>query len=129
LTAKEWKMVEEKLKSFYNIVKLKCDEYELSIVLERYGQFRNVLMVYINGVSKGTWLMEDCEERRRFFQPQTRSLLRQNGKASLKKLPKKIRAEYEAKSRYTYYLPYWRSFGSLKRHLINNNQVIELISS
>jgi hypothetical protein len=123
----EWKEVEEKLKSFYNGVRLKCDGYELSIMLERMGQFKNCLMIYINGELKGEWLLKDCEEQRRFFQPVTRSCLTQELKKELKKMPKKIREEREAKAKYTYYKPYWTSFRSLKAHLIKNNNKIELV--
>lgn len=35
MTTEEWKETEEKLKSFYNVVKLNCDGYEISITLER----------------------------------------------------------------------------------------------
>ncbi len=127
MTTAEWKKVEEELHSLFGSVKLKCDDYMVTIALERYNQFKNVLAVYVNGEIKGSWYTEDCEERRRFFQPNMKSILSPKAKTSLKKLPKKMKADFENRSRYVFYSPYWRSFGSLKTHLIKNNKVIELI--
>lgn len=126
MTAEEWKQVEEKLKSFYTFVKLKCDEYVIEITLQRDGPFKNVLMVYINGKIEGEWF-EDCEEARRFYQLKTKSLLSANQKKVYKKLPKKMRGELAERAKYHYYTPYWTSFRSLKAHLIKNNTDIQLI--
>ena len=128
ITAAEWKKVEEQLKSFYSIVKLKCDEFELSLRLERYNQFKNVIAIYVNGEIQGKWLSEDCEERRRFFRPVTKSFFSTKERAKIKRLPKKQRLDLENRSKYTYYLAHWTSFTSLKNHLKKNNQSIELIS-
>jgi len=123
MTTEEWIEVQEKLKGFYDIVKLKIDEYEVSIVLERIDQFKNGLIVYVNGKH----LTEDCEERRRFYRPVTKSILSAKQKKSFGKLSKKVSAELESKTKYTYYSYYWTSFGGLKKHIIKNNSSIEVI--
>ncbi len=127
LTAEEWKDVEERLKSFYNIVKLRCDGYEISITLTRISQFKNAIVVYVNGQIKGEWLLKECEERRRFLRPITKSCLSPKDKKRLKKFGKKFVREMEEKSRHTYYDPYWTSFRTLKKQLIEQNKSIELI--
>ena len=127
MTAGDWKEIEEKLKSFYSIVKLRCDGYEISIVFERVGQFKNAIVVYVGGKIKGEWLMAECEESRRFFRKVTRSLLTQKQKAALKKMSKKFQNEFGLKSTYSYYTASWTSFKSLKKHLVENNKSIELI--
>jgi len=89
---------------------------------------KNAIMFYINGEFKGKWLMEDCEERRRFCQSKERSLLDSKQKAQMKRWPKKERLAMEARSKFITYSPQWTSFRSLKSHLIKNNKSIELIS-
>lgn len=128
ITAAEWKNVEESLKSFYHVVKLKCDEYVLTLKLEHISQFENGIGFYVNGEFKGKWLMEDCEERRRFFQPVTRSFMTAKQKAMVKKMSKKRRDQVDEEHKITFYRVYWKSFKALKSHLIRNNQNIELIS-
>lgn len=126
----DWKLVEERLKQLYSTVKLRCDGYEVSFVLARIGQFKNGILVYVDGVFKGKWLMEDCEERRRFCRPINKSFHTAKEKQSLRKLPKKWRKESKALDpdlKYTYYANYWTSFRTLKSHLIKNNRDIELV--
>jgi hypothetical protein len=125
ITPQDWKIIEQRLKSFYDPVELLCDGYALTLVLRRYDSFRNVIAVYVNGVVEGKWLIEDCEERRRFFCPRTKNLLTSKEKAALKKLSKRMLKQMEARSKFTYYEPYWSSFRALKSHLIKHNNVIE----
>ncbi len=133
ITKEDWQEIEQKLKSFYNVVKLNCDGYEISLTLERLDTMKNGIMVYVNGVIKGEWLTEECEERRRFYRPITRSLMSQKQRNNLKKLPKRTQnmliKELKLDRTFTYYSFEWTSFNSLKRHLIKNNTNIELIRS
>ncbi|ACV64885.1 conserved hypothetical protein [Desulfofarcimen acetoxidans DSM 771] len=129
ITKQEWQEVEEQLQSFYTTVKLKCDEYNISLRLERLNQFKNVISVYVNGVVKGTWLMEDCEERKRFMRPVKKSLYSQKRKEEMKKFSKKKLKEYgiDLEATYTCYLPFWKSFKKMRSHLTKNNKTIELV--
>lgn len=94
---------------------------------------KNVIMVYVGGVEKGKWLTEECEERKRFCRPITKSAMSQKQKNNLKKLPKKTQKmlikELKLDRTFTYYSFSWTSFNSLKRHLIKQNTSIELIRS
>lgn len=119
----EWKRVQEALKSLTNIVKLEIDGYEVALVLVRVGTYKNAIAIYVNGVFQGKWLVEDCEERRRFIQKRERCLYKQS---EVKKLPRKLQKEMLSK-KYEYFEPYWSSFGALKKHLLENNENIELI--
>lgn len=59
--------VDEALASVWSpCVHLKIDGYKVSLNLTQKSRFQNVIMVYINDEFRGKWLMEDCEERRRF---------------------------------------------------------------
>lgn len=132
MTTQDWKEVEERLKSFYDAVELAIDQYKVNLVLERISQFKNVIMVYINGKIDWKWSSEDCEERRRFFQPCTKSLVSPKQKKSLSKISKRLRKEVgllDPDVKYTFYRPYWTSFKSLKRHLTKNNDSIELVTN
>lgn len=123
----EWKQAESALKSMYTTVRLRCDEYELSLRLERINTYKLAIVFYINGVFKGKWLMEDCEERRRFFNPVEKSVLTAKGKKAYAKLSKKEQQEWHEKFFYISYTAYWTSFRKLKKHLTENNKSIELI--
>lgn len=129
MTKEEWKEVEGKLKSFYCIVKLRCDEYEISLVIVRISQFKNEIQIYVNGVVKGEWLNKECEESKRFLRKVSKSLYSQKHKLSYKKLSKRMQKEIglDIDKTYSYYLPSWTSFNSLKRQLIRENNSIELI--
>jgi len=130
ITAQEWKEIEEHLKSFYSTVRLNCDGYDVALRLERIDQFKNGILVYVNGELKMKWLGEDCEERRRFLRPVKKSAFSQKQKASLKKMSKRLRQKAglpDPDASYTYYAPYWTSFRTLKSHLIKNNSTIELV--
>ncbi|SDI49901.1 hypothetical protein [Paenibacillus naphthalenovorans] len=127
ITPQDWKDIEQKLKSFYRKVVLVCDGYELTLILERYNQYRNVISFYVNGVIEGKWHIEDCEERRRFFSPKTKSIYSPKEMAKFKKISKKMWKELAAKNKYTYYQAHWSSFRALKSHLVKNNNVIELV--
>lgn len=127
VSAQDWKDIEQRLKGFYDSVKLICDGYELTLVLQRIGQFRNAIAVYIDGKIDGKWMIEDCEQRRRFYCPKSKSFYSKKDMADFKKISKRIFKEMQAKNKYVYYEPYWTSFRSLKNHLIKNNKSIELV--
>lgn len=130
MTKDEWKQVEEALKGFFSPAYINADGYEVTLILERVGPYKNMIMVYIGGQFKGEWLGSDCEERRRFMQKKVRSLLTPKQKADYKKLPKRLQKELSERyhnMNYETYSPQWSSFGSLKKHLIANNQNIALV--
>ena len=126
MNKEEWNDVENKLQSFFDMAKLRCDGYEVTLRLERLNQYKNAIMVYVNGVFKGEWLNGESEEAKRFYNKVTKTLSNSRSKA-FKKLPKKLQKELKTEYSYSYYLPYWTSFSSLKRHFIRENKSIELI--
>ncbi|MGC5328932.1 hypothetical protein [Brevibacillus sp. SYSU BS000544] len=127
ITPEDWKDIEQRMQGFFDRVKLVCDGYELTLALKRIGQFKNAIAVYVNGKIEGRWFVEDCEERRRFLCPRTKSFYSRKDMADFKKISKRIFKEMQAKNKYVYYDPYWTSFRALKSHLIKNNKVIELV--
>lgn len=127
MTKEEWKKVEEDLKSPFRTVRLNCDGYKLSLALVRISTYQMGICPYIDGKIKGEWLLKDCEERRRFFDRGERSILTAKGKKEYAKLSKKRQKELHEKYFYDVYKPYWTSFRRLKKHLMENNESIELI--
>ena len=127
MTKEDWAYVEETLKSPYKIVKLNCDGYILGLHLQRIGTYKLAICVYVNSKLRGDWILNDCEERRRFFKRTQKSILSASGMKKFRKLSKKEQEEWREKFFYDIYSPCWTSFGSLKKHLEENNESIELV--
>ena len=69
MTKEQWAKVDEALKSQFNTIKLKCDDYEVHLILKQISQFKLAIFVYVNGWFKGEWFnaQNHSEEARRFF--------------------------------------------------------------
>lgn len=130
MTRDEWQQVERALTVPYGAAKLRIDGYELALCVQQVKPLKYAITPYVNGEFKGAWLLHDCEERRRFFRPVRSRLWSPKLRASLKKVRKATLKEMsiDPDTFGTYYVWEWPSFGALKRHLIANNQSIELAS-
>lgn len=128
MTVAEWKQAETQTVRMFGGCKLLVDGYNLFIRMEPYDAYKNCIMIYLDGKPTYKWRGEDCEIRRRFCCPVTSSAIRtKKQRDAFKKMSKKDQAAIKERMRFTYYLPYWNSFASLKRHLIANNNSIELV--
>lgn len=120
----EWDKVEKSMQSPWGSISLLCDGYRLTLQTSIYKR-KLATITYINGEWRGAWLLNDCEERRRFFRPVKLlawrpKMLKGISKRTLKSInidPKEIRISYDSQ---------WGSFRSLKAHLLKNNTSIEL---
>lgn len=126
MTKEDWVKAEEKLSLPYAQVKFLIDGYNITIATIPEKPMHYCLAVYIDGVFKTKWCLEDCEERRRFCSVHKKSLLTAEQKKRLKREKKAFREEIENKTTYYTYLPWWNSFRSMKSHFIKNNKSIEL---
>lgn len=128
MTAEQWKQVEKRLKIIsFDYVVLKIDGFEVSLALRQVSQFRNAIVVYVNGVFSGKFLTEDCEERRRFFPCKKHCATNAN---ELRKMGVKSKKEIQKlKESLTYdtYLSAWTNFKAMKKHFETNNNSIELV--
>ena len=118
-----WKEVEFQLFELGKIVRLKADDYNIWLINQREGN-KLYTVVYVDGKFKFEWATTDCEIRRRFMCPSKKC-------AATKRELDKIRSQKrknEIKEKYTYtvYSPYWASFKRLKKHLVENNAIIEM---
>ena len=126
MTKEEWATVDKSMQSPYGRASLLCDDFTITIETGLYKR-RLSSIIYVNGHFKGAWMLNDCEERRRFFRPIKSLVWRKKitkgfSKKSLKSLnidPTETRIAYSAE---------WSSFRSLKAHLIKNNTSIELVT-
>lgn len=129
MTKEEWGIVEKKLAGIYCSATLMCDGYRLTLCLEPISKMGLAICAYINGTMDFKYALDECEERKRFFcvrtkaaytQKERKDLIKSCGKRWLKN------RGFELDKVYTSYYPWWKSFRSLKAHLIKNNTSIEL---
>lgn len=125
MTKEEWSRVRNALTMLNNPITLKIDGYEVTVALVRVSAMKNAIAIYVNGKFQGKWMVEDCEERRRFIQKRTKSFFTPK-KLKEMGIPKKEHRGY-LKEKYEYYQIHWTSFGGLKAHLIQNDESIELV--
>ena len=130
MTKDEWEMLRKAIEIYPNRGKLSIDGYTVDLMLQSTDPYHKEIVVFVNGICKTEWALgktpEGEEIRRRFFCSSTKSLV----KKPKEKLTKKEQALYEeCKKKYsvTTYLPFWKSFERLKRHLIKNNENIEIM--
>ncbi|WP_136414791.1 hypothetical protein [Herbaspirillum sp. ST 5-3] len=132
ITKEQWTKVEAELSRIYGYVKMKCDGYELTLEVSPVAALQCGIVVYVNGQFKGKWLIEDCEERRRFLRPVERFLWGTKQRAGFlkiyggKRAPKKEVERINEKI--TAYYSHWTSVTALRRHLKKNNHDIQLLS-
>lgn len=124
MTKEEWAEVEKKLQSPWGSVDLMCDGYKLTLQVQR-DKMRLIIMIFVDGEFKGIWFNE-CEERRRFFQPCKRKIYKaKTFKGFSKRTLKSM--QIDPNETITHYRPFWTAFRPLKAHLIKNNTSIELV--
>ena len=132
ITPEQWKRVEAALLPPYARVDLKVDSYQVTLCLRWAGALKFQIVPLVNGEFRGEWLFKDCEERRRFARPRTRSLWPPAKVAQITKGMSKRHAKQFADERLsgeiTHYWCGWSSFAPLKRHLIKHNASIYLVA-
>lgn len=124
MTRDECLKVEQRLVFPGAHVELRCDAYRVTLEVQR-DKMRMVVMVYVDGRFKGKWIVEDCEERRRFLRPVIHRPKPYTPKQE-RFLGKKWCDAQREKHTHTYYLPTWPSARTLLRHLHKNNSSVEL---
>lgn len=125
MTQEQWNIVESRLQFYGGHVRLKIDDYHVALYVAQY-KMKLVIAIYVDGEIRGEWIVNDCEIRRKFYQCSNHSLLSRKDKEKLKREKKAVREKAMKMYGYQSFSPYWTSFRSLKRHLIQNNTSIEL---
>ena len=127
MTPEEWKYVEDRLVPPFGEIKLLCDDYEVTLQVQRIEKMKYGIIVYINGKLNWGWLREDCEERRRFMRPISRPLFTPSQQKAEKQLAKLLKRPSRHDVKHVYWVPDWSSVTAMRRHFCRNNQVIELV--
>lgn len=127
-SAAEWRDIERRLGMIYDMVTLECDGYRVQLQLQRIDKMKLGISVYVGGWFRGEWLglgkeREPSEEGRRFYPIHTRSLFR----GEQKKLARRLWGKKRSEEKITFRGATWSSAGSLRRHLVANNEHIRLV--
>jgi hypothetical protein len=127
-TREQWKRVEDYLLYPYGSVELLVDGYNLSLCVVCIKPLHYTIMSYVNDHFKGSWLIDDCEERRRFLRRSERSLYgRAKRERFVREFGKRRAEKLGLLKTFTSYSPHWPTFGPLKRHLVANNKSIRVV--
>ena len=127
MTNENWKKVQERLRAGTD-VKLLIDGYEveLRIVKRRLSMF--AVLPFINGEYKSEWLLDDCEERMRFYRTSTVIYYSERERRIMfKNLTRKEYLKWLNENLYCEYSAVWTSFEFMKLHFEEENTNIELI--
>lgn len=127
---KDWDKAKERLSLPFGGVELVADGY--TVTLQRVSikdMFHNAIAVFINGEFKGKWLLEDCEERRRFIAQKSVPLMSRKEIAAYNKAPKSVQRQFKKmrEARIIQYSSHWTSWNALVKHFEANNQNIRLM--
>lgn len=132
IEAKDWDDIKRTMSGLFGMVNLRVDGYRVTLDRRLVSANRMTNLLYVNGYMKGEWLSKDCEERKRFMRPVTRSLFRTRKpdakmvKELGKRRAEKIMGELFDEKKFTAYMPEWPSIASFKKHLLANNTSIEI---
>ena len=107
MTENEWNYVLCKLNDGMD-VKLLIDGYEVELKIVKYGISAAAVIPYINGEYKSSWLINDCEERRKFYHTITGCI---------------------GNREYHEYKAVWTSIRLMRIHFERQNKEIELLDS
>lgn len=128
MTKQQWEMVQKSLHLVSGWAKLQCDNYKVDLHKVQVTDSRLTIAIYVDGWRKGAWLLEDCEERRRFYQKKKGFLFPKKVRdACIKRFGKKAAERDGVMKAFDSYRWEWGDFKKLKAHLIANNTEITLI--
>lgn len=130
----DWDDLKAQMASPYGYMKLKCDQFEVSLGQQVDSKSRKwVTSVYVDGFFKGEWCFADengepkHEEARRFLRKTSKAYFSAKEVEAYRKTFGKRRATEIAAKRHVWFRADWTSFNSLKKHLLANNTSIERI--
>lgn len=127
----DWEKAKSRLRAPLGQVDLLCDGYSVTLVNECISMFRNGIAVYVNGEIRGSWFVQDCEERRRFIPQKETSLMTRKPIAAYNKIPKKDRGPLKKfrEETFTAYQTHWTNWQALVKHFEANNADIRLVTT
>ncbi len=127
MTPDDWKSVEAGLFFPFERVKLKCDGFDVALMVRPIKSLRNGIYVYVNGKLDYKYLIEDCEERRRFYRRIEKPKYSPAEQKDQKRLAKLLKRPSRHNENFVSYREYWTDFTAMRRHFCKHNQNIQLI--
>ena len=125
-TADDWEKIRETI-SIYRPVNLVVDGYKITVKQVFISETVTAYIIFVNGIFKGEWGLEDCEERRRFFYRFEKYVNRPATRRQLKLMEKKSKGLFkpvDVDKKMEYFTPFFPSFKVLQKHLAVNNKII-----
>ena len=134
LSKEQWKEIESALDHSFGRVKLKCDGYDITAVVET-SKMKLHVMIYIDGRFEGKWLDGEDERCIKFCQCKKRRVLRGEVRkkaivnSANKRLGKEMRAMFKRhlEDSIVWWTPFWTSPKAFCRHIRKTCTQIELI--
>lgn len=125
----QWAQVERGLHGVYGNARLRVDGYTVTLRKAQASESTLAIVCYVDGWLRGEWLLEDCEERRRFMRPVKKYLWSRKQRAQMKRKSKSMLAKLniDPDQYITGHMMGWPSFAPLRRHLCRNNDCIEVL--
>jgi hypothetical protein len=127
MTPEDWKYIERRLNAPCNFVKLSCDGYDVTLMVLPVKDLRNGIFVWVNGIRRGKWLFEECEESRRFLRRVEKPYYKPEEQKLEKRLAKILKRPSNHDKKFVYWRDYWTNVTALRRHFTRNNQDIQLV--
>lgn len=134
MTQEDWDALKAQMERPWGSMALQCDQFVLALQQGVDSKAKSwSTNVYVGGVFKGEWMRADKgeaihEESRRFLRKVSRAFHSKKKVDEWRKIFGKREAAKYAAERFVYFDPSWKSFNSLKKHLLANNTSITRIS-
>lgn len=128
----DWDALKDQMANPYGSMTLKCDGFELALYQVTDPKTNSwKTTIYVDGYFKGIWFECDHktgetthEETRRFMRRVTKPLCTKKDIEFYRKMHGKREADKKAAIKFYTYSPEWKSFSTLKKHLLANNKEI-----
>lgn len=128
----DWDALKAQMDSPWGQMQLQCDQYVVTLQQQTSSKSRSwETTVYVDGYIKGEWMSASKdgqplhEEARRFCRKASKALYSRKQIEEYRKVfGKREAAKMEAR-KFVLFWPYWKSFNSLKKHLLANNTSIK----
>lgn len=130
----DWDALKAQMDSPWGQMGLQCDQYVLTLQQQTSSKSKSwSTMVYVDGYFKGEWMLATKdglpahEEARRFYRKTSKAVHSPKSVEAIRKALGKREAAKWAAAKHICFYPTWKSFNSLRKHLLANNASIQRI--
>lgn len=127
MTDKEWNEVQETLRARSD-ARLLIDGYKVELRIIKFRNYSVGVLPFVNGEYKSEWLLNDCEERRRFYRTISGCLASDREQERvLQEADEKEYHKWLKKNTYYEYRAVWTSLELMRMHFERENKSIEIL--